>query len=97
MIAYTCRHEMLPIVEAALAANGYTVELLLSPHQSGVSMVLMKDRDCSVLLSHSKPQDEGQIEIWGAAQTVAGLLLETLPLQLEKQSYQASSSDEGQA
>ncbi|MCU0495628.1 MAG: hypothetical protein MUD01_28925 [Chloroflexaceae bacterium] len=90
MMSYTCPKEMLPMVEAALATHGYTLESLFCPRGSGIMMVMMSDRDCNVLLSHNKPDELAQIEVWGAAQAAASDLLETLPLALRKQPPVAS-------
>lgn len=86
MVCYTCQHEVLPTIEAAFAANGYTVETPLSRHLNGVSLVVMTNGDGGVLLFHNRANDLAEIQIWGTVQSAASRLLEALPLPVEKRS-----------
>lgn len=85
MVSYTCQHELLPVVEAALAANGYTIETPLSRRIHGSSLTIMTRGDGGVLITHNAANELAEIDVWGAAQTAASRLLESLPLPLERQ------------
>ena len=84
MIHYTCRYEMLPVVEDALAAHGYIVDAPLSPHSDSASLRIMTRGDGGVMLAHNTASSLAEIEIWGTAQSAASMLLESLPLRLDR-------------
>jgi len=84
MVRYTCRYEMLPVVEGALAAHGYVVDAPLSRHADSASLRMMTHGDGGVLLAHNTASELAEIEIWGPAQSGASMLLESLPLRLER-------------
>lgn len=84
MIRYTCKYEMLPVVEGALAANGYALETPLSRYINGTHLFVMTRGDGGALLSHNNTSDMATIELWGTAQSAAGILLDGLPFKLEK-------------
>jgi hypothetical protein len=87
MVSYTCRHELLPMIEAALAAHGYVPEPSLSkPINSSSLMMMAAYNSGGVLLTHNQTSELAEINIWGAAQSAASTLLESLPLPLEKRS-----------
>ena len=91
MVSYTCRHEILPIVEAALAAHGYVLESSRSKPINGTSLMMMAAYNSGgVLLTHNKTSELAEIDIWGTAQSAASSLLESLPLLLEKRSGAAA-------
>jgi hypothetical protein len=92
MIRYTCLREELPTVEAALAANGYAIEAPLTKRANGLSLVVMTNGDAGVLLFDNTGHDLAEIEIWGTAQSPTTMLLESLPLGLEKQSRNAPAA-----
>ncbi|KPV52970.1 hypothetical protein SE17_12335 [Kouleothrix aurantiaca] len=85
MIRYTCNHELLPMVEGLLAANGYALETPLSRYINGTHLLVMTRGDGGALLSHSNSSDLASVELWGTAQSATGLLLEGLPFKLEKE------------
>jgi hypothetical protein len=89
MIRYTCKHELLPMIEGALAANGYMVEASMSRQTKTSSLIVMTYGDGGVLLAHNRCGDLAEVDIWGAAQSAASRLLESLPLALEKRSSAA--------
>lgn len=96
MVSYTCQHEHLPVIEAALSANGYTVEAPLSRRIRGSRLTILTRGDGGVLMTYKAPNELAEIDIWGPAQTAASMLLETLPLSLERQpsvalAYRAAS------
>lgn len=80
MIRYTCQHEILPVIEGALAANGYVVDALLTERDVSACFTIMTNGDCGVLLAQNHTSGIAEIEIWGAAQSAASLLLKSLPL-----------------
>jgi hypothetical protein len=90
MIHYTCQYEMLPVVEGALAAHGYTVDAPLSRHAENASLKILTRGDGGVLLAYNTASSLAEIEIWGAAQSAASMLLESLPLRLDKCSLAAT-------
>jgi hypothetical protein len=42
-IRYTCKAELLPVVEGAFAANGYTMDLPAQQHFSGATSLVIAD------------------------------------------------------
>jgi hypothetical protein len=84
MAHYMCASELLPVVEAALAAHGYVVE---TPHQKqlgGDTLLVMTRGAAIVLLSHGTQRERAEIEVWGDAQSAATALLESLPIPLQR-------------
>ena len=84
-IHYTCKVELLPIVEAVLAANGYKIEMPQQQRFSGATALVMRSGATEVLLEHSPNSDIGEIEVWGAGQSATVNLLESQPIELHKQ------------
>ena len=85
MTHYTCQRELLPMVEAALAANGYTIEAPLQKQMNGATFLVMTQGAALVLLIESAQRESAEIEVWGEARSAAIRLLESLPLPLRKQ------------
>jgi hypothetical protein len=83
-IRYTCPGELLPCVEAALAANGYIVTET-SPGNSDNVLMIMCCGAVEVLLASCRKSTQAHIEVWGTAQDMAVQLLESLPLELERE------------
>jgi hypothetical protein len=86
-IRYACASDMLPLVETALALNGYRVDI---PHQrsiGGASALVMSQGLTSILLAADPASDLGLIEVWGVPQSPAAQLLESLPIDLIKQPF----------
>jgi len=81
---YTCPSDLAPVLEAALAANGYAIEIPYQKNSKGDGAVVMSQGATSVLLTRAATSDQCEIDIWGAAQHTAVVLLESLPLDLEK-------------
>ena len=81
---YACPSELAPVLEAALAANGYTIELPYQENGTGGCALVMSQGAASVLLTQMATSDQCEIDIWGAAQHTAAVLLESLPLNLDK-------------
>jgi hypothetical protein len=84
-IRYTCKPELLPVVEGLLAANGYVIELPLQQRFSGATVLVMRFGATKVLLEDSPNSAVGEIEIWGTGQSATGNLLEAQPIELHKQ------------
>ena len=82
---YTCKSELLPVVEGALAANGYTMDLSLEPHVSDTTALVMQCGTTIVLLVHAPNSSVDDIEVWGAGQSATADLFESLPIELHKQ------------
>jgi hypothetical protein len=84
-IHYTCKAELLPMVEGVLAANGYLIELSQHQRFSGATALVMRSGAIKVLLEHSPNSAIGEIEVWGAGQSATINLLESQPIELHKQ------------
>lgn len=70
---YACQRDLVPIVEAALAANGFAVIL---PHQrslDGTTATVVSNGAAAVLIGCPADGPLAEIEIWGAGrEQVAG-------------------------
>ena len=82
-LRYHCLPDMLPIIEATLAANGYSVEVPLQRGSGGAHRMVMSSGAASVLLARHPNSETLEIEIWGAGQPHVVHLLETLPSRLD--------------
>jgi hypothetical protein len=76
---------LLPVVEGALAANGYTMDLSLALHFSATTALVMRCGTTIVLLAHAPNSMVDDIEVWGAGQSATANLFESLPIELHKQ------------
>ena len=85
MIHYYCSSDLLPTVEAALAAHGYHIEVPLQRLGDSAGTMVMTCGLASVLLAQWPDNETLEIEIWGVAQTIVAALLESLPIPLRKQ------------
>ena len=85
MIRYLCWSDLLPTIEAALAAQGYHVEVPLQKRSNGAGTMVMTCGLTSVLLAQWPDNSTLEIEIWGVDQTVVANLLESLPIRLRRQ------------
>ena len=85
MTQYTCQRDLLPMVEAALAANGYAIETPLQKQMNGATFLVMAQGAAVVLLIESAQEESAAIEVWGEARSATIGLLESLPLSLRKQ------------
>jgi hypothetical protein len=81
---YICPSELAPVLEAALAANGYSVEIPYQENSKGDGTVVMAQGSAFVLLSQEATRNRCEIDIWGEAQHTAAVLLESLPVDIEK-------------
>ena len=85
-IRYTCDSDLLPIIEAALARDGYQVELPRQRSIGGASALIMSRGLTYILIGDDPSSQRGLIEIWGIQLAAAMQLLESLPIQVIKQS-----------
>ena len=83
-IRYTCASDLLPIIEAMLALDGYQVELPRQQSIGGASALVMSRGSTSILLGIDPLHARGVIEIWGGQQAAAVRLLEALSIDLVK-------------
>jgi hypothetical protein len=95
MIRYACQSELLPMIEAALAAHGYHIEVPLHKRGNGAGTMVMTHGLTSVLLAQWPDNATLEIEIWGVAQPVVANLLESLPIPLHRQPSPAIVVREG--
>ena len=84
MIRYTCQSELLPMIEAALAAHGYHIEVPLQQGSNGAGTMVMTYGLTSVLLAQGSDGAALEIEIWGVAQPLVADLLASLPIPLHR-------------
>jgi hypothetical protein len=84
-IRYTCPYDLLPCIEAALAANGYEVVAASRPGNDDGVLVVMRCGMAQVLLAPCCGSAMADIEVWGVAQAATVQFLESLPLNLAKQ------------
>jgi hypothetical protein len=89
MIRYACQSDLLPTIEAALAAHGYHIEVPLQKRGNGAGTMVMTYGLTSVLLAQWPDNATLEIEIWGVAQPIIANVLESLPIRLHKQSSPA--------
>jgi len=82
---YSCKSELLPTVEALLAAHGHTIVVSSRQASDGASALVMTCGETFVLLSETDGPDRAEIEVWGPAQTATVQLLDAAPIELEKQ------------
>ncbi|KAB8139652.1 hypothetical protein F8S13_27230 [Chloroflexia bacterium SDU3-3] len=77
---YICTTGLLPIVEQALLAHGYTYDpLLRTPHGTTITHVLHY-ASTTVLLVQPPHYAIGEIEIWGPGQSAVANILDTLAI-----------------
>ena len=86
-IRYVCASDMLPVVETALALNGYRVDIPRQRSIGDASAPVMSQGLTSILLAVDSASEIGLIEVWGVPQSAAAQLLESLPIELIKQSF----------
>jgi hypothetical protein len=89
-IRYTCHPELLPNIEAALAANGYTIASPFQQSLTGATTLVMTCGLATLLLAYTPTHTLAEIEVWGVALAAAVQLLEALPLPLHREPMPAS-------
>ena len=83
-IRYTCKAELLPVIEGALAANGYVLDKQSRENSSDAHMVVLWSGSSAVLLAELPNNDMAEIEVWGASRSATADLLESLPTELHR-------------
>ena len=86
-IRYVCAADLLPIVEATLALNGYRVDIPRQRSVGGTSALVMSSGLTSILLAADPASEIALIEVWGVPRAAAAQLLESLPIDLVKQPF----------
>jgi hypothetical protein len=82
-IRYTCRQELLPMIEGALAAHRFFIEP--PPSERGDSICVVMTSGAAVVRLRALPKGNlAVVEIWGRDQASASQLLDSLPLALHK-------------
>jgi hypothetical protein len=84
VMQYTCRQELWPVLEIALASYGYTIIIPIQRSGSGASAMLMKHGTVSLLFTRQPASDRFSIEIWGEARDTVIQLFESLPFKLNR-------------
>ena len=84
-IRYICASDSLPLIESALALDGYQVELPRQQSSGGASALIMSRSSTFILIGDEPPRARGLIEVWGAQPAAAAQLLESLPISLIRQ------------
>lgn len=67
-------------IEAALAANGYAVEIPLQRSGNGTIALIMTCDRASVLIGQRADSDRVELEVWGLAPNAAVDILESLKM-----------------
>jgi hypothetical protein len=84
VLRYACRNELLPILETALIADGYTIEAPVQQAVGGSATMLMRKGTIFLLISQPPKGQIADIEVGGDAQQVAEEFLASLPLDVVK-------------
>ena len=93
-LRYVCAAESLAAIEASLIRNGYRIELPRQRSVGGASALVMSQGLASILLTDDPTTNIAVIEIWGAPRSAAAHFLESLPIDLTKESscYRSTGS-----
>jgi hypothetical protein len=75
---YRCSRDLLPMIEAALATNGYTIAIPYQRSISGAAAMIMANGRTSVLLGYPAQDELAEIEVWDEAQIGTSELLDSL-------------------
>jgi hypothetical protein len=81
---YVCDAVVLPVVEGALAANGYARDPCSAENGRDPHAVVLSSGSTFVLLAPRADGDMAEIEVWGAGQSAAVNLLESLSIDLHR-------------
>ena len=81
---YTCKAGLLPVVEAALIANGYMRDGPPRAQGSAATTVVWQSGTTAVLLAQPPNNAVAEIEVWGAGQSATADLFESLPIALHR-------------
>jgi hypothetical protein len=75
----------MPVLEAALAANGYHIEVPMQKSAGGAAAMVMQCGAASLLFTHTPNSAVIELEVGGVAQVAAVQFLESLPIPLARQ------------
>jgi len=81
---YTCKAGLLPVVEEALIANGYTLDGPPRAQCSAATAVVLQCGTTAVLLAQPPNNVVAEIEVWGAGQSAVADVFESLPIVLHR-------------
>jgi len=82
---YTCKAGLLPVVKAALIANGYTLDGPPQTQRSAAATaVVLQCGTTAVLLAQPPNNAVAEIEVWGAGQSAVVAVFESLPIALHR-------------
>lgn len=79
MERYTCPCELLPMIEAALAAEGYVVEEPLQRAVGGTRITVMTCGGAVISLHEDMARDTADINVYSSGQAGGPAVLEQLP------------------
>ena len=77
-IRYGREGDLFSLIEMALKANGYTVEIPLQSSANGTMATIMTCGRASVLIGQRADRDGVELEVWGLAASAAVDILESL-------------------
>jgi len=75
---YAHKGDLFSLIETALGANGYTVEIPLQSSTNGTIATIMTCGRASVLIGQRADRDRIELEVWGLAASAAVDILESL-------------------
>ena len=81
---YTCKVGLLPVIKAALIANGYMLADPPRAQSRGATTVVLLRGTTAVLLAQPPDNSVAEIEVWGAAQSAVAEVFEALPIELHR-------------
>jgi hypothetical protein len=81
---YTCKVGLLPVIKAALIANGYTLADPPRAQSRVATAVVLQRGTTAVLLAQPPNNAAAEIEVWGAAQSAVAAVFESLPIELHR-------------
>jgi hypothetical protein len=81
---YTCRRQLWPVLEIAVASYGYSIDIPTQRNGNGASAMLMKHGRVSLLFIRRPASDRFTIEIWGEGCDAVIQLFEALPFKLNR-------------
>jgi len=84
ILRYTCRTELLPVLETALADDGYTIEAPFGKRFGRNATMVMRKGSVFLLVECPPTSQLADIEVGGEAHYVAEALLDALPIDLVK-------------
>jgi hypothetical protein len=77
-IRYAHKGDLFSLIETALGANGYTIEIPLQSSANGTIAMIMTCGRASVLIGQRADRDGIELEVWGLRADAAMDILESL-------------------